>query len=656
LKKASKYIVPLFLFFALQTQAQEALVGLQQNPRIKASHINKINSKQKNNTQKSAVELPFIDDFAQSIGFADSSLWLDNYVFVNQTYAYSPLSIGVATFDAIDGTGNIHSNASSFAFGADTLTSKKINLDYPGNNTIYLSFYYQPGGLGDTPETKDTLLLEFLNSDTIWVKKWHVVFNATDSILTEKYFGNDTITETFNGDTITDLKKVFQQVILPIDDDKFLYNNFQFRFRNFASLSTSSSIESKASNSDHWHLDFVILDKDRNINDTIINDIAFSDPIGSLLENYESIPWSHYYRALAYEMRDSISITYRNLNNDVKNVDREFEIEDLNGASGIYPFTGESGDNIPPFTTETYTRYIDYIFPYDPNSDSALFEIRSFFDLKSNLVEEPYRWNDTTRFLQKFYNYYAYDDGTAENGYGIIGEGSERAMVAMKFNSYKDDTLRAVQIFFNSVLNDANQSNTFRLHIWKESAGEPGSIVYTLESQKPQNEDELNEFTTFVLDTALALDGTFFIGWQKNNTADMLNVGFDVNQVNNDKLYYNFAGTWVKSKFEGTVMIRPLFGEKINISTGIDKLVFDELVDFKIYPNPANNYIHVTFSDQLEPNNLTYTIFDIYGKVYKNENISQKTIDISNLNSGIYFIRFSNSTQNFTTKKFVVIR
>ena len=656
MKKASKYIVPLFLFFALQTQAQEALVGLQQNPRIKASHINKINSKQKNNTQKSAVELPFIDDFAQSIGFADSSLWLDNYVFVNQTYAYSPLSIGVATFDAIDGTGNIHSNASSFAFGADTLTSKKINLDYPGNNTIYLSFYYQPGGLGDTPETKDTLLLEFLNSDTIWVKKWHVVFNATDSILTEKYFGNDTITETFNGDTITDLKKVFQQVILPIDDDKFLYNNFQFRFRNFASLSTSSSIESKASNSDHWHLDFVILDKDRNINDTIINDIAFSDPIGSLLENYESIPWSHYNRALAYEMRDSISITYRNLNNDVKNVDREFEIEDLNGASGIYPFTGESGDNIPPFTTETYTRYIDYIFPYDPNSDSALFEIRSFFDLKSNLVEEPYRWNDTTRFLQKFYNYYAYDDGTAENGYGIIGEGSERAMVAMKFNSYKDDTLRAVQIFFNSVLNDANQSNTFRLHIWKESAGEPGSIVYTLESQKPQNEDELNEFTTFVLDTALALDGTFFIGWQKNNTPDMLNVGFDVNQVNNDKLYYNFAGTWVKSKFEGTVMIRPLFGEKINISTGIDKSVFDQFVDFKIYPNPANNYIHVTFSDQLEPNNLTYTIFDIYGKVYKNENISQKTIDISNLNSGIYFIRFSNSTQNFTTKKFVVIR
>ena len=253
------------------------------------------------------------------------------------------------------------------------------------------------------------------------------------------------------------------------------------------------------------------------------------------MENYEAIPWSHFNRALAYEMKDSISITYRNLNNDVKNVDREFEIEDLNGATGIYPFTGESGDNIPPFTTETYTRYIDYIFPYDPNTDSALFEIRSFFDLKSNIVDEPYRWNDTTRFLQKFYNYYAYDDGTAENGYGIIGEGTERAMVAMKFSTYKEDTLRAVQIFFNSVLNNANQSNTFRLHIWKESAGEPETIVYTLESQKPQNEDELNEFTTFVLDTALALDGTFFIGWQKNNTEEMLK---NVNMVELKLLYY----------------------------------------------------------------------------------------------------------------------
>ncbi len=656
MKKYYLYIIPLFLVFVIPIKAQETLTGLQQNPKIKSLYLKKpkIESYRKTKSLKSKIELPFIDDFAKSIGYADDSLWLDDYIFVNQTYASDPLSIGVATLDAIDGTGNIHSNASTSSFGADTLTSNVINLDYPGDNTIYISFYFQPGGLGDTPETKDSLLLEFLASDTVWVKKWHAIFNATDSVLTEEYFGNvDTTIKITNGDTLTDLRTVFQQVILPVDDNKFLHENFQFRFRNYASLSTSSSIESKAGNSDHWHLDFIILDKDRNINDTVINDIAFSKPMASLLKNYDAIPWSHYNRALAYEMEDSISITYRNLNNDVKNVDREFEIEDLMGATGIYPFTGESGDNIPPFTEETYKRYIDYIFPYDPLTDSALFEIRSFFDLGTNIVEESYRWNDTVRFFQKFYNYYAYDDGTAENGYGLIGEGTERAMVAMKFNTYKEDTLRAVQIFFNPVLNNATQTNTFRLHIWKESAGEPGNIIHTIESLKPQNEDELNKFTTFVLDTAIALDGNFFIGWQKNNTSEMLNVGFDVNRINNDKLYYNFTGNWAKSKFEGTIMIRPLFGEDLNVTSGATSPI-SEIIDFKIYPNPANDYLNVELNNSKQ--NISYTIFDAYGKVYKNEYYNQSTIDISNLNSGIYFIRFSNSNQNFTTKKFIVVR
>lgn len=655
-----KYFIYIIIFFVsvFQLKAQEALTGLKQNSQIQELHSNNTTNNKpvsKNKSQKAILEIPFIDDFSKSVGYPDSSLWTDDYVFVNLTYANDPVSIGVATFDAIDEKGKIHENASTFAFSADTLTSQQINLDYPGDNTIFLSFYYQPGGLGDTPEIKDSLVLEFLSSDTTWTKKWQAVFNANDSVLTETFFHNDTTTKTSNGDTIINLKKEFQQVIFPVDESVYLHGRFQFRFRNYASLSSGSNIESRASNSDHWHIDFLILDKDRNANDTIIDDIAFSKPVTSLLKSYESIPWTHYNRALAYEMEDSISITYRNLNDDIKNVDREFEIEDLSGATGTYSFTGESGDNIPPFTEETYQRFIDYIFPYDPATDSALFEIRSFFDLKSNIVAMPYRWNDTTRYLQKFYNYYAYDDGTAENGYGIIGEGTERAMVAMKFNTYKKDTLRAVQMFFNSVLDDANQTSTFRLHIWNESAGEPGNIIYTLESLKPQNEDELNKFTTFVLDSSIVLDGSFYIGWQKNNTPEMLNVGFDVNRIHQDKLYYNFAGNWVNTQFEGTLMIRPQFGEEIGVTTSNNNRVFEEKKDFNIYPNPATDYLNIEIDEQ-SSQGLSYSIFDIYGKVYKTEKLSTTSINITNLNTGIYFIRISSPNQHFTTKKFVVVR
>src|SRR5690349_317883 len=39
-----------------------------------------------------------LDDFSYAGPYPDSSIWLDKYVFVNRNYAYSPPTIGVATF------------------------------------------------------------------------------------------------------------------------------------------------------------------------------------------------------------------------------------------------------------------------------------------------------------------------------------------------------------------------------------------------------------------------------------------------------------------------------------------------------------------------------------------------------------------------------
>jgi type IX secretion system substrate protein len=648
------YIIITVILFGFSTlKAQEALIGLQINPKVKQLHISK--SKDKTAKEKASIELPFIDDFAKSIGFADSSLWQDEYVFVNQTYAYDALSIGVATFDAIDGTGAIHANAESYAFGADTLTSKPINLDYAGDNTIFLSFYYQPGGLGDIPEIKDSLILEFCHNDTVWNKKWNVVFNANDSILTEKHWYGDTTLKTVEGDTLTDLKLNFHRVLIPVNEDIYLKNNFQFRFRNYASLSSSETIESKASNADHWHIDYVVLNKDRSINDTIIEDVVICKPIGSLLKTYEALPWSHLDRAFSYEIQDSIELTYRNLTDQEQNPWRKFEIIDIMNFTGTTPFDAGKEPPISPMAKYTYKRPIDYPFPYDPSYDSSLFEIRGFFH-ENTLEDISFRWNDTTRFYQKFYNYYAYDDGTAENGYGIIGEGAERAMVAMHFNTYKEDSLRAIQIYFNQVLDNVTNQLPFKIHVWSESNGKPGSILYTQEDLKPQNEDELNKFTTYKLDSAIVLEGNFFIGWQKVNTSEMLNLGFDVNRINNDKLYYNFSGSWTQSELEGTVMIRPVFGKDFTVATATDEVIPQEqTLEYSIYPNPAKDILNVNIDDQFSEN-YRYTIFDIYGRVFMDKTNQQTTLDISNLNSGIYFIRISNPKGINTTKKFMVVR
>ncbi|MCK5169036.1 MAG: T9SS type A sorting domain-containing protein, partial [Bacteroidales bacterium] len=184
--------------------------------------------------------------------------------------------------------------------------------------------------------------------------------------------------------------------------------------------------------------------------------------------------------------------------------------------------------------------------------------------------------------------------------------------------------------------------------------GKPGNIIYTLENQKPVNEDDLNKFTLIKFDEELILEGPFYIGWQKIDTDQMLNVGFDANRINNDKLFYNF-NEWKQSQFEGTIMLRPMFGHNLDFLTSINNKQIDNSINVKIYPNPAQDILNIDIQDQ-SFNNYRYTIFDTFGRIYLENYSSDSEINISNLNPGIYFIKISDSNGGNTTKKFIVIR
>ncbi len=66
----------------------------------------------------------------------------------------------------------------------------------------------------------------------------------------------------------------------------------------------------------------------------------------------------------------------------------------------------------------------------------------------------------------------------------------------------------------------------------------------------------------------------------------------------------------------------------------------------KIYPNPATSQL------TLESDANTYTIFDLYGRTVKSGRIlnSTQTIDINDLNSGIYLIQTAIGTEKFVKK------
>ena len=116
--------------------------------------------------------IPFFDDFSKNSVYPDSTKWIDSYVFINNSYSGDPVSIGIATLDAVNKAGILNGETET-PFPSDYLTSKPINLEYPDRTDIFLSFFYQPQGLRDEPEEWDSLVVDFYSpSQNKWKRVW----------------------------------------------------------------------------------------------------------------------------------------------------------------------------------------------------------------------------------------------------------------------------------------------------------------------------------------------------------------------------------------------------------------------------------------------------------------------------------------------------
>jgi hypothetical protein len=88
------------------------------------------------------------------------------------------------------------------------------------------------------------------------------------------------------------------------------------------------------------------------------------------------------------------------------------------------------------------------------------------------------------------------------------------------------------------------------------------------------------------------------------------------------------------------------------IATNINKNT--DLIDVKIYPNPANSVLNIEVSASTNSTkDLNIKIMDVLGKeVLATE--YQKQIDISHLSKGIYFVKITSGKNSSDTKKLVV--
>jgi hypothetical protein len=260
---------------------------------------------------------------------------------------------------------------------------------------------------------------------------------------------------------------------------------------------------------------------------------------------------------------------------------------------------------------------------------------------------------DTMQAYQKFYNYYAYDDGTPEASYGLTPTGSQ---LAYRFRLNKSpDTLRAIKMYFNKTLGNVSQQ-LFNLCVWNDNAGIPGTPIYS-ELMMPRYADSLNKFVTYHISPPLVVTGTFYVGCIQT-TDDNLSIGFDLYNNSQNEIFWNCIGTWNTSSFAGALMIRPVIGKPIPL--GIGDLTNRD-IKMAVYPNPCpTGTLHINLPESNintgDLENSTLVITDLMGQV-RLKSSYRAAIEVSSLPNGLYLIETRNrSGIRIGVSKFIIAK
>ncbi len=620
-----------FLLLSTVATAQEMLLPLLSNPR-KAAIETQIKTQ---NAEPKQLNLPFREDFSYPGPFPDPALWADSSAFINNSFAVHAKTVGVATFDALDKQGNIYEEAfeNAYQFVADHLTSHPISLgELAPADSVLLSFYYQPQGKGSAPRDRDSLVLEFLRSpgyydeneegETVWVPdEWESVWRAEGESLAN--FANESF-------------PYFKRVALFITDPAFFRNDFRFRFKNYSSFSieTNKTPVNMGGNNNIWNIDYILLDQGRSVFNESYFDIAFADGASSILKHYTSMPWSHYIINPQSHLKSNLDLKITNLGGIIYNYVYRYFIQDESGTN-IRTYSGGTW-NIAPFIQEGYQNYQPHTNPIViqnplPTAPAAERHFKVIHIIREGVAGDSYQRNDTIVYEQVFRNYFAYDDGVPESGYGLAGK---NARGAYRFILSKTDTLEAVQFFFNRTLSESNDI-PFYLTVWKNL--DPEEILYESEVITPEFEDGLNGFATFYLDEPIPVSDTIYIGWRQLNEG-FLNIGYDANGQAGQNIFYKIGNEWVPTIYEGALMIRPVFGPQQTVAVELPRLS----LGVNVYPNPLHHGLLNIRLDEpgLHPEEVRLEVFDLSGRLLLSGEYI-KELDVSAFSNGIYLLRIT---------------
>ncbi len=681
---------------ASQLQAQEILTGFQRDAsQNRTSSIN-----------DAGLFLPFFDDFSQASLFPDSTKWTDRNALVTDGFPLNPPSRNAATLDVLDSYGRVYDYAISNAFVAEYLTSARIRLDsimepepraLTPADSVYLSFWYQPQGNGNAPETHDSLVLQFgtatereeflyldyqnysvaeifsqmqidtlfpgdtvwsfgsclsgmftLITDTLTSQAQGIISVPCDSVFTTVadtvwYHVWSTPGQKLNAFVEENNGQYFKQVLIPINDIKFFTDHFYFRFYNYASIENNNHPNNRGEE-DIWNIDFVYLNSQRHANDTTYRKLSFSGKRPSFLNRYQAMPYRQYRANPNAAVRESLALDIANHDNIAHNVHYFYTVDQIGGSQHysrvlepvtLLPYLETGFMNCTEYQESPACPYVGELFALNMTYDSVSYEIRHY--LYDSISTPPLI--DSMVYRQGFYNYYAYDDGIPEMGYGVE---HANGCFAVKFEMTEYDTIQGVQLLFNHTLKDAN-NQYFDIAVWKDENGRPGEMIYQLPYQRPQWDELVYKFSYYRFNQPVILTGAFYIGIVQQGNG-IINIGFDSSNDNSQYNFYNVNGSWQQSEARGSLMIRPVVGPSYYI--GVQEMANTPSV--RLYPNPASQTIHL---EGVENGHIA--IYDLTGrKVIQAEH--QSEIVVSQLPDGMYFLNLTTADGQVITQKFII--
>jgi len=253
--------------------------------------------------------------------------------------------------------------------------------------------------------------------------------------------------------------------------------------------------------------------------------------------------------------------------------------------------------------------------------------------------------NDTIFRDVELNNYYAYDDGTAENITQLIPYSSGVASAfAYRFDLNQPDYVRALRLYPVFTASDA-AARPVTISVWDDIAGQPAaqpraSKTVTIPNPLPPG----GQYYEITFDAPVRVTGTFYAGYSQPSQGRDLHYGLDLNSTFPARHLWrrDNTGAWDTVNFvprgqspRGALMMRPVLTNNVATASAAAR----EAATYGLYPNPAHSSVAIA-----GPPFARATLLDAIGRtvwVQPATQAGQPTLALPPLPPGSYTVRLT---------------